>query len=169
MTAKCLFVFSNVPSALLRHFTQAISKTASHFTSYSLHFFIYSLSFLSPRSSSRFLLYMFVKTDESLLKSQAEDQTRSCKLLLTKHNSVFVFLLANSELAEVKAARSWASLHWHCFKRALPLSEKWRGQVSTGNAAYALSPTTLSLSLSAFFCQGLSSPYNILATEVLFE
>lgn len=42
--------FSNVPSALIRLFTQAISETASHLTSYTLHFFSYILYPFSPHA-----------------------------------------------------------------------------------------------------------------------
>ncbi len=81
----------------------------------------------------------------NLLTSQAgrgrgERQQTPCANL----NFVSHFLLTNTELVKVSAARAWASLHWHCFKRALPVSKN--GGDKSPREMLVL--CTLSLSLS---------------------
>lgn len=69
---------------------------------------------------------------------------RSCKLL--SQILLWLFLLTNTELVKVSAARAWASLHWHRFKRALPFSEKAVGTSLWENAGslHSLPPPSLS-------------------------
>lgn len=90
------------------------------------------------------------RNKHELLRShlrQVKEEDRICKLPLQISLCVFLFLLTNSRLVKVSAAKGWASLHWHCFKRALPVSQKRRGQVCKGHAvSLSLSCHTLSLS-----------------------
>lgn len=159
--------FMWVPYTLIRIFPQAVSKTASNVTSHA-SFFFHIFFILSLPTLVFFGVFFFVwmslkdlpfKQTQSHKSVRHEpgwgdgrDAAESCSQSSTLF---FLFLLSSGELVKVSAARIWASLYWHCFKSALPVSEKKkkrkrRGQVSTGTPPCTLyhRPFSLSLSLS---------------------
>lgn len=135
-----------VPWTLMRIFPQAISKTASCVTSGTLHFFSYTLNPFSHhivfpghfRTYPRRVCSLNEPTNKSkawitVLRNlrQVEEQRR-CKLLLQISTLPFSSCSRNTELVKVPAARVWASLHWHYFKRALPVLKKTEGTSLSG-------------------------------------
>lgn len=74
-------------------------------------------------------------------------------------NSSFLFLLTNTELVKVPAVRVWASLHWHQFKRALPVFKNGGDKSPWGVLALCTlprHPLSLSLSLAVSSSSSLS-------------
>lgn len=114
-------------------------------------------SFLSSCSLlSKTFLYMFLKDlwfkwnkKKNASMNHCSDisgrsKIRRGKELQINVNSVsFSFLFPNTELVKVSAARVWANLHWHRFKRALPVLENGGDKSVKGALALCtLSPAT---------------------------
>lgn len=130
---------------LITVFPQALSKAAPWVTSLFLLFL--SNSFLAYKSVSLFcstLLYVLLKhlfwnkiiILGWLLSGDKQEHGRQVAKFLCK--AVFLFLAHKHTAYKSSAARAWASLHWHWFKRALPLSENWWGQVCAESSLASL-------------------------------